>query len=129
VSQIDDNVPETLADANSLILAFFNLLDNSMKYSGEHKQIKVSLSRNDGYIDLAIADRGVGIPVNEQQRIFEKFYRGSHATVRKTRGSGIGLSIIRHVAEMHGGQVLVESEAGQGSTFTLRIPIREAPTD
>jgi two-component system phosphate regulon sensor histidine kinase PhoR len=127
VSRLEDPVPETLADAHSLTLAFFNLLDNSVKYSEDRKQITVSVTRNNGYIDLSVADQGLGIPGNEQQRIFEKFYRGSNAAAQKTRGSGIGLSITRQVAEMHGGEVLVESEPGHGSTFTLRIPIREAP--
>jgi two-component system phosphate regulon sensor histidine kinase PhoR len=127
VSRLEDPLPETLADAHSLTLAFFNLLDNSVKYSEDHKQITVSVIKNDGYIDLSVADQGLGIPGNEQQRIFEKFYRGSNAAVLKTRGSGIGLAITKHVAEMHGGEVLVESEPGHGSTFTLRIPIREAP--
>ena len=127
MSRLQDPLPETLADAHSLTLAFFNLLDNSMKYSDDRKQITVSVTKNNGYIDLSVADQGLGIPGNEQQRIFEKFYRGSNAAVQKTRGSGIGLAITKHVAEMHGGEVLVESEPGHGSTFTLRIPIVEAP--
>jgi two-component system sensor histidine kinase SenX3 len=72
-------------------------------------------------------DKGLGIPLAEQQKIFEKFYRGSSAASRKIRGSGIGLSITKHVAEMHGGEVLVDSKPGIGSTFTLRIPIRKPP--
>ena len=129
VSRFEDRVPETWADGHSLTLAFFNLLDNSVKYSEDHKRITVSVTRNNGYIDLSVADLGLGIPDEEQQRIFEKFYRGSNSAVRKTRGSGIGLSIIKHVAEMHGGEVLLESQLGQGSTFTLRIPIREVPAN
>jgi two-component system phosphate regulon sensor histidine kinase PhoR len=69
----------------------------------------------------------LGIPEAERQKIFEKFFRGSSAAVKKIRGSGIGLSITRQVAEMHGGEIRVESEPGLGSTFTLRIPIRGEP--
>lgn len=122
-----DEVPETLADPNSLTLALFNLLDNSLKYSGEQKQITVSVVQTNGFVDLAVSDRGIGIPKEEWPRIFEKFYRGSNAAVQKIRGSGIGLSITKHVAELHGGSVLLESEPGEGSTFTLRIPVRQVP--
>ncbi len=82
------------------------------------------MRRSNGFMDLAVQDRGLGIPSDEQQKMFEKFYRGNNAVARRIRGSGIGLSITKNVAEMHGGDVLVESEPGKGSTFTLRIPIR-----
>jgi two-component system, OmpR family, phosphate regulon sensor histidine kinase PhoR len=120
------DVPESFADSNAITMAFFNLLDNSVKYSGGQKQIDVRLKRNNGYLDLSVTDKGIGIPLFEQQKIFEQFYRGSEPSVRRIRGSGIGLAITKHVAEMHGGEVLVVSEPGKGSTFTLRIPIRES---
>jgi len=116
-------VPETMADANAVTMAFFNLLDNSVKYSGDQKQIEVMVGQEDGYIHLSVRDLGLGIPPAEQEKIFEKFYRGANAVSRKIRGSGIGLSLTKSVAEMHGGDVRVESQPGQGSTFTLRIPI------
>jgi two-component system phosphate regulon sensor histidine kinase PhoR len=127
IVEVDSGVPDTYADPNAITMAFFNLLDNSVKYSGDHKQITIRVEQKNGYVDLAVADKGPGIPAAEQQKIFEKFYRGSNASVRKIRGSGIGLSITKHVAEMHGGEVLVESEPGKGSTFILRIPIRQPP--
>jgi two-component system sensor histidine kinase SenX3 len=91
------------------------------------KKIQVRVTQVNGWIDIAVTDNGMGIPEAEQQKIFEKFYRGSNAVAGKIRGSGIGLSLTRHVAEMHGGDVLVRSEPGQGSTFTLRIRIRTPP--
>ncbi len=124
VSEIDESVPDTLADPNAISMALFNLLDNSVKYSADQKEIRVAVSATNGEIRISVADRGLGIPAAEQQRIFEKFYRGSSAQVKKTRGSGIGLAITKQVAEMHGGEVLLESEPGNGSTFTLTIPIR-----
>ena len=124
---VDPNVPDTYADPNAVTMALFNLLDNSVKYSGDQRQITVRVEQRNGWVDLAVTDKGIGIPLAEQQKIFEKFYRGSSASVRKIRGSGIGLSITKHVAQMHGGDVLVESEPGKGSTFTLRIPIRQPP--
>jgi two-component system phosphate regulon sensor histidine kinase PhoR len=122
-----EGTPEIYADPVAISMALFNLLDNSVKYSGEGKQITVKVAQENGYIDVSVADKGPGIPVEEQQKIFEKFYRGSTAVGRKVRGSGIGLSITKHVAEMHGGTVLVDSKVGRGSTFTLRIPIRKPP--
>jgi two-component system, OmpR family, phosphate regulon sensor histidine kinase PhoR len=126
-ASVDPGVPETWADPNSLTMAFFNLLDNAVKYSGDERTVEVRVARTNSFIDLSVRDRGIGIPVKEQQKIFEKFYRGSHELVKRTRGSGIGLAITRNVAEMHGGEVLVESEPGKGSTFTIRIPVRRQP--
>jgi two-component system, OmpR family, phosphate regulon sensor histidine kinase PhoR len=125
--EADDHIPDTFADPNAITMAFFNLLDNSVKYSEDQKQIAVRISQTDGFIDLSVSDKGVGIATADQQKIFEKFFRGGNAVSKGIRGSGIGLSITKHVAEMHGGDVLVESEPGKGSTFTLRIPIRQAP--
>jgi two-component system phosphate regulon sensor histidine kinase PhoR len=125
--EVDSSVPDTYADPNAITMAFFNLLDNSVKYSGDQRQITVRVEQRNGCVDLSVVDKGFGIPDAEQPKIFEKFYRGSNASVRKVRGSGLGLSITKHVAEMHGGEVLVESRPGKGSTFTLRIPIRQPP--
>jgi two-component system phosphate regulon sensor histidine kinase PhoR len=127
--QINPDVPDSFADPNAITMALFNLLDNSVKYSADQKRIDVRVDRNNGFVDLTVVDQGIGIPPAEQHRIFDKFYRGREASVRRVRGSGIGLAITKHVAEMHGGEVLVQSEPGKGSTFTLRIPIREALED
>jgi two-component system phosphate regulon sensor histidine kinase PhoR len=122
----DADIPDSFADPNAITMAFLNMLDNSVKYSGKQKQIDVQIRQTNGFVDLSVIDRGIGIPVSEQQKIFDKFYRGNEPEIRRIRGSGIGLSIIKNVAEMHGGEVLVQSEPGKGSTFTLRIPIRNA---
>ncbi len=124
-AQVDCNIPDTMADPNAISMALFNLLDNAVKYSGERKQIAVVVSRENGFVNLSVRDEGLGIPQEERQKIFEKFFRGTSASVKRIRGSGIGLSITRQVAEMHGGEIRVESELGRGSTFVLRIPIRE----
>jgi two-component system phosphate regulon sensor histidine kinase PhoR len=124
--QVDPDIPDSYADPNAIAMAFLNLLDNSVKYSGDQRQIDVRVRHSNGFVDLSVADKGLGIPASEQQKIFDQFYRGSEHAVRKVRGSGIGLAITKHVAEMHGGEVLVESEPGKGSTFTLRIPIRDS---
>ena len=126
-TDIPEQLPDTFADPTAIGMAFFNLLDNAVKYSAGGKQIDVKVKHQNGYIDLSVADHGPGIPAEEQQKIFEKFYRGSTAVGRRVRGSGIGLAITKHVAEIHGGQVLVDSRMGEGSTFTLRIPVRRPP--
>lgn len=126
---VDPDIPDSYADPNSITMAFLNLLDNSIKYSGDQKQIDVSVRKTDGCVDLQVRDKGIGIPLPEQSRIFDKFYRGSEPSIRRIRGSGIGLAITKNVAEMHGGGVQVDSEPGKGSTFTLRIPLRQAPED
>jgi two-component system phosphate regulon sensor histidine kinase PhoR len=119
--QVDPGIPDSSADPNAIAMAFLNLLDNSVKYSGDQRQIDV--------VDLSVTDRGLGVPASEQQKIFDQFYRGSESAIRRVRGSGIGLAITKHVAEMHGGEVLVESEPGKGSTFKLRIPIRDSESE
>ena len=123
--EVDPDTPDSYADPNAITMAFLNLLDNSVKYSDDRKWIDVRIQRNNGFVDLSVTDRGVGIPESEQQKIFDKFYRGSDPSVRRIRGSGIGLAITKHVAEIHGGSILVKSEPGKGSTFTLKIPIRD----
>jgi two-component system phosphate regulon sensor histidine kinase PhoR len=123
ITKIEENVPDILADPNAISMALFNLLDNAVKYSGDCKRIHVTVARSNGTVDIAVQDEGLGIPESERQKIFDKFFRGSSAGVKKIRGSGIGLSITRQVAEMHGGEVRLVSEVGRGSTFTLKLPI------
>jgi signal transduction histidine kinase len=125
VTRIGDDIPNTLVDPNAISMAFFNLLDNAVKYSGDRKMITVCITRNGQSIELSVRDEGPGIPEEEHEKIFDKFFRGSLAADQKIRGSGIGLALTRQVADMHGGEVSVESEIGVGSVFTLRIPIRE----
>jgi two-component system phosphate regulon sensor histidine kinase PhoR len=119
------DIPDTYIDPNAITMAFMNLLENSVKYSGDRKKIEVRIAQNNGFLELSVADQGIGISSIEQQKIFDQFYRGNDAAVRRIRGSGIGLAITRRVARMHGGEVAVESEPGKGSTFTLRIPVIE----
>jgi two-component system, OmpR family, phosphate regulon sensor histidine kinase PhoR len=123
-TRIDTGVPDTMADPNAISMAFFNLLDNAVKYSGARKHVTIRVRAGAGTVDLSVQDEGIGIPEDERHKIFEKFFRGLGAKTNRARGSGIGLSITRQVAEMHGGEIHVESEMGRGSTFTLSIPVR-----
>jgi two-component system phosphate regulon sensor histidine kinase PhoR len=126
---VEPGIPDTRADPGAVTMALLNLLDNSIKYSGDRKELEVRVGRTGGEVSLAVIDKGPGIPHSEQDKIFDQFYRGSGPSVRGVRGSGIGLAITRHVARMHGGSISVESEPGEGSIFTLRIPIRPVPDD
>jgi signal transduction histidine kinase len=112
-------------DFESMSLALTNLLDNAMKYSGEAKEIEIRLEQRDGFVRLAVTDHGIGIPREEQKKIFEKFYRVSTGLVHDVKGSGLGLSIVQHIVEAHCGKITVESEAGQGSTFMIHLPVQE----
>ena len=108
-------------DESQLTSAVANLLSNAVKYSNERSQVNVDVTMANGWVDIVVRDCGVGIPTRDLERIFERFYRVDRARSRETGGTGLGLSIVRHVATNHGGDVLVSSEEGLGSTFTLRL--------
>lgn len=105
-----------------LVSAVANLIDNAVKYSDPGASVKVRARVADDFVEIAVRDRGIGIPTRDLERIFERFYRVDRARSRGTGGTGLGLSIVRHVATNHGGEVTVESREGEGSTFTLRLP-------
>ncbi len=109
-------------DHNLLVTAVRNLVDNAIAYSAEDTPVGVGVRRDRGLVEISVSDQGLGIPVAEQQRIFERFYRIDQARSRATGGTGLGLSIVKHVASNHGGEVTLWSVEGQGSTFTLRLP-------
>jgi signal transduction histidine kinase len=125
---IAPDIPAVRVDREAIARSLVNLLNNALKYSDREKFVGVKLYRTDGVLKLEVADRGIGIARNEQSKIFEKFYRASDPLVHNTKGSGLGLSLVRHIAHAHGGDVEVQSLPGKGSTFTLTLPLdREAP--
>lgn len=109
-------------DGNAMKLAITNLLDNAVKYSSEDSEIRVSHEKQENTLLVKIRDDGIGIPKNEQAKIFEKFYRGKSAPDYSSTGTGLGLAIVKQVVEAHGGKVQVESELGRGSTFVILLP-------
>ncbi|HKQ52031.1 MAG TPA: HAMP domain-containing sensor histidine kinase [Pyrinomonadaceae bacterium] len=122
-------LPPALIDADAVAQAFMNLLDNAVKYSGPAKEIEVRMVRRDNFAALSVTDHGIGIPREEHEKIFEKFYRVSTGLVHDVKGSGLGLSLVKHIAKAHGGRVAVESEVGKGSTFTLYLPLEAIAGD
>jgi two-component system sensor histidine kinase SenX3 len=109
-------------DARQLISAVANLIDNAIKYSDDGSRVQISAWSDSQWVEVRVADEGIGIPARDLDRIFERFYRVDRARSRGTGGVGLGLAIVRHVATNHGGEVTVVSQEGEGSTFTIRVP-------
>lgn len=109
-------------DRSQLLTALRNLLANAITYSPEHTKVALGVRNNDGMVEISVKDQGVGIPSNDLDRIFERFYRVDQARSRGTGGTGLGLAIVKHVCQNHGGECTVWSEIGTGSTFTIRLP-------
>ncbi len=123
-----DEVPPLRVDREAMARSLVNLVNNSLKYSQDRKYIGVNLYRDNGSVKLEVVDHGIGIPEQEQQKIFEKFYRVGDPLVHNTKGSGLGLSLVRHIAQAHGGDVAVDSTPGRGSRFTITLPVNEVAT-
>ncbi|HEX7829553.1 MAG TPA: HAMP domain-containing sensor histidine kinase [Thermoanaerobaculia bacterium] len=111
-------------DKDAIAQVLVNLLDNALKYSNGRKAIDVLIETVRDEVRIAVRDHGIGIPKSEQKKIFEKFYRVGSGLVHDVKGSGLGLSIVQHVVRAHGGRVEVESTPGEGSTFTIVLPVR-----
>lgn len=122
----EDNLPPIQADRDALGRAVANLLENAGKYSPPGTAIHVAARRSGDSVQISVEDHGNGIPREEQGRLFERFVRGADAQRSGVRGIGIGLALVKAVAEAHGGAVKLASEPGQGSTFTLVIPCHES---
>ncbi len=120
---IQRDLPPALVDREAMAQAVLNLLDNAARYSDQVKQIEVSVCARGNDIAIEVADHGIGIPRSEHERVFEKFYRVSTGLIHNTRGSGLGLALVKHIVEAHHGRVTVESEVGKGSRFTILLPL------
>jgi two-component system sensor histidine kinase SenX3 len=116
---------EVFGSADQVGAAVSNLVANAVAYSEEGSRVVIATRNVDGFAEIAVLDQGIGIPKAEIERIFERFYRVDPARHRSTGGTGLGLSIVKHVAATHGGEVRVWSVEGEGSTFTLTLPLRQ----
>jgi two-component system sensor histidine kinase SenX3 len=113
---------QVYGDEPMLVAAVQNLVSNAVQYSPNNSRVGVGVSHADGIIEISVTDQGVGIPEEDLERVFERFYRIDPARARNTGGTGLGLSIVKHVVQNHGGDVRVWSQQGKGSTFTIRLP-------
>jgi len=113
-------------DPEALAQAVINLINNAMKFSGDDKFVRVETRAVEDTVRVSVADHGIGVAKAEQRKIFDKFYRAEDSLVHETKGSGLGLSLVKHIMDAHGGRVEVDSAPGRGSTFTLVLPVRRA---
>ena len=118
-----DDLPPVPVDRDAMVEVLINLFSNAVKYSPDHQWMGILVTSNDHEVRIAVRDQGIGIRKNDQGRIFDKFYRVDTRRAAEVGGSGIGLSLVKHIVDMHGGAVEVESTPGSGSTFTVRLPI------
>jgi two-component system sensor histidine kinase SenX3 len=116
-------------DEPQLVTALRNLLMNAIVYSPAGTRVAVAARSGEGVVEVSVTDQGIGIPADEQSRIFERFYRVDPARSRVTGGTGLGLAIVKHVCANHGGECTVWSVEGEGSTFTLRLPLATSTTE
>jgi signal transduction histidine kinase len=120
---IADDLPKMMFDAEAQASVLINLLSNAIKFSSAVKEVSVKLFKQDHHAVLQVEDKGIGIKGKELSKIFEKFYQSRDVKAVDTKGSGLGLTLVKHITKAHGGQIEVHSEPGRGSTFTIILPI------
>lgn len=120
---LEKSLPLIMADRTAIAQAITNLIDNAVKYSGESRIVLVRGFTDNQYLIITVKDFGIGIRKEEIEKVFERFFRGGDALTRTVKGSGLGLTLVKRIVEVHHGKVTVESEPGHGSTFSVRLPL------
>ncbi|MFC2161828.1 ATP-binding protein [Acidobacteriota bacterium] len=121
--EITSDLSDIVFDKEAIASVLINLLSNAMKFSPEKKEVKVTVFREDEFIGFQVADQGIGISPEVQSRIFERFYRLQNRATSESKGSGLGLTLVKHIVEAHGGEIRVDSEPEKGSVFSIYIPV------
>ena len=124
IFKIAPKLPVLHGDRDKIMLAFHNLVGNALKYTTDGGQVVVNVDGDESQITVAVKDTGIGISEEDQQLVFDKFYRARDERVSEVTGSGLGLALAREVIRLHGGDITVESRVDEGSTFTLTLPVR-----
>jgi len=124
--KLPPKLPVLRGDRDKIVLALHNLMGNALKYTPEGGKVTITVEVDNRQISVSIADTGIGISPEDAERIFERFYRAKDPRVAKITGTGLGLTLAREVVRMHGGDITVESQIDQGSTFTMTLPLKAA---
>jgi two-component system phosphate regulon sensor histidine kinase PhoR len=120
--EVDGEITHVKANKRMTEDLVYNLIDNAIKYNVENGNVLVSVKNEENNGLISVKDTGIGIPQEEQDRIFERFYRIDKSRSKKIEGSGLGLSIVKHIVEYHNGSITLESEVGKGTTITIKLP-------
>jgi signal transduction histidine kinase/tetratricopeptide (TPR) repeat protein len=123
--EIKKDLPMAMVDRAAMGRAVTNLIDNAVKYSGESRRVVISASGEGEFLTIAVKDFGIGIRKEDLDKVFERFFRGGDELTRTVKGSGLGLTLVREIVEAHHGKVYAESEPGKGSTFFIKLPLRQ----
>ena len=119
------NIPELILDESKMQQVIMNFCDNAIYYSKDNSKIKVGLVAKKGYVEFTVKDTGIGVPVGEQEQLFNKFFRATNARKQRPDGTGVGLFLAKKVIDAHDGKIIFESKEGKGSTFGFRIPVKK----
>ncbi|HDH28131.1 MAG TPA: HAMP domain-containing histidine kinase, partial [Euryarchaeota archaeon] len=123
--QVPHNLPEVMGDPEAVQIILGNLLNNAVKFNRPGGVVDISTCEKGGFVEVVVADTGIGIPKGERKRIFESFYQVDGTTTRRYDGTGLGLVLTKKLVELQGGSIAVESEVGKGSSFIFTLPTIE----
>jgi two-component system phosphate regulon sensor histidine kinase PhoR len=120
----DENLPKIKIDEEAVSEAIINLIDNAVKYSDDKKEIIIKTGTDYNFAYVEVSDKGIGISSEDQKKIFDKFFRVSTGLVHNAKGTGLGLTLVKHIMDAHYGKIRLKSKLGEGSTFILLFPIK-----